>query len=132
MNRILSLVASSVCPICGVDTPHEHDGATVKDYQDEQLHFGQLQIEKYQKIVAKREALDAKFLSELQRQIDVAVARKARYETSCPCCRIAKVGDEFIKDTIGTLVVYDYGWQEDVSGDRVYCPECGSCLWDRS
>ena len=124
--------ASSRCPICGVDTPHEHDGATVKEYRDNELYWGRIKLEKHQKIVARRQEVDAKFLSEFQRRIDEATAAKARYEAACPCCRIARVGDEFIKGTIGTLVVYEYGWDEKAGGDLVYCPECGSCLWDKT
>jgi hypothetical protein len=47
--------ASSRCPICGVDTPHEHDGATVKEYRDEDLYWGRIKLEKHQKIEARRQ-----------------------------------------------------------------------------
>ena len=124
--------ASSRCPICGVDTPHEHDAITVKEYRDEELRCGKKKLEEFQKIVDRRQKVDATFRSELQRLMDEAIAAKANYEAACPCCRIARVSDEFIKDMIGTLIIYDYGWREEAGGDLVYCPECGSCLWDRT
>lgn len=121
---------SSKCPICGVDTPHQHDAVIVKDHRENELHRGRLKMEEHQKLMARRQEVDAKILSELQRQVDVAVAGKARYEAACPCCRIARVGDELIKKTIGTLVVFDYGWRVEGPGDHVYCPECNAFLWD--
>ncbi len=124
--------ASSRCPICGVDTPHEHDTATVAEYHENELYWGNKKLEEYQKLVAKRKAVDQKMLAELQRRVDAAIAAKDAYERMCPCCRIAQVGNEFIKDTIGTLIVYDYGWTTSAGGDIVHCPECGTCLWDET
>ena len=84
-----------------------------------------------EQIEAKRQKVDEIFLSRFQKLVDSAIAAKANYEAACPCCRIAKVSNEFIRDTIGDLSVYDYGWTTKGS-DRVYCPECGNCLWDKS
>ena len=124
--------ASSQCPICGVDTPHEHDGLTVKQYRDDELYFGKKKLAEYEAIVARRKAIDDKIRAALQERIDAALKSKSAYEAACPCCRIARVGDEMLKDVVGTLIVYDYGWEVSNGGDIVRCPECGTCLWDES
>lgn len=79
----------------------------------------------------KREHVDKIFLQELQARIERLQHQQTRYKAMCPCCRISQVGDEFIKETIGTLVVYDYGWEKR-GPDLVYCPECGKCIWDNT
>lgn len=122
--------ASSRCPICGIDTPHEHDGATVKAYRDEQLYWGNKMLEEASRKDALRKDVDDKMLEELQRRINSATAAKAAYESECPCCRIA-MWDNLIKATIGTLIVYDYGWDQE-GADLVRCHKCGRTIWDRT
>lgn len=122
---MLIMEASSECPICGVDTPHEHDALTVLEYRNYEARLNREKVEEHQKKVIRRQKVDGWFKEHLQKQVDDAIKVRDAYDKKCPCCRIAN--RELSTAVTGSLCVYDYGWT--VKDEEVYCPECGRCLW---
>lgn len=113
------LQGTFMCPICYEDTPHEHSGEEVHEYQSKM-------IKNYQKQIAMREKIDSQIIKGLEKELEAAVKALAAYEKGCDFCRI--FNDALIRKHVGTVYMYnDYGLVK--KGSELYCPKCTTCVW---
>lgn len=118
------LVGTMECPICGRNTPHEHSGADIGYYRQEQQRRAKELIAEEQQQAAERS--DARAATE-KRYADELASIHAKYKrllVDCTFCSGLPFGNNELKysnaEMFGLIVDYDK--------DTATCPSCGRIL----
>ena len=112
--------ASSHCPICFTDTPHQHSGKQVHEYREEELEWNRQLIKEYEaklpEQAVRRKIIQDQYAKERANKIKAL----KNYNKDHPC--------EFCRD-----LQHGFGNGEQFgliyNGNTIKCPKCDKCFW---
>ncbi len=126
--------ASSECPHCGIDTPHQHfidRKGWVHGFIDPNEILGKVDgpsAYDRDRQKAARDQIDAELGKHIEGRLLGAMAVSKEWNEACRTCRMFSWR---LKEARISVAMYmadrEYGMV--AKGDAFYCPDCNQCVW---
>lgn len=134
--RTPETVASSECPYCYVDTPHQHfidRKGHVRDFIDPNKVVARTAEGEATAAEQKARESRERIATALERYVDdrllSAMGTSQRWKSACRTCRM--FNDELLRGAGLSVAMYaadrQYGMVK--RGNDFYCPDCNTCVW---